>query len=61
MGWPTQEVLSAVRLQTPRPGASAGTAVGQVLYALGSQIETVPLALSRTVPEPTWWWRLLHG
>jgi hypothetical protein len=31
-----------------------------VHYALGSQQVTVALRVDRTVPEPSWWWRLTH-
>jgi hypothetical protein len=38
-----------------------GTGAGHALYALGQQIESVPLTLTRTLPEPSWWWRLVHN
>jgi hypothetical protein len=52
VGWPGQQV---------RAGGSKGTVVGRAEYVLGSQTTTVPLELVRTVPEPSWWWRLTHG
>jgi len=61
LGWPGQRVLTATQLQTVPPGGKAGTPVGTGLFALGTQIEAVPLRLAATVPEPSWWWRLVHN
>jgi hypothetical protein len=61
LGWPGQKVASVVRFGTVPPGAKAGRQVGDALYALGQQIVSVPLTTTRTVPEPSWWWRLVHG
>ncbi len=61
LGWPGQTVSSATRLQPVPPGGSAGTRAGFRTFALGTQIEVVPLRVAMTVPEPSWWWRLVHG
>lgn len=61
LGWPGQRVLTATKLQVVPPGGGAGTRVGTGLFALGTQIEVVPLRLAATVPEPSWWWRLVHN
>jgi D-alanyl-D-alanine carboxypeptidase len=61
LGWPGQRVVTATKLQTVPPGGGVGTRVGTGLFALGSQIEVVPLRLAATVPEPSWWWRLVHN
>ncbi len=61
LGWPGQKVASVVRFGVVPAGASAGHRAGDALYALGQQIVSIPLTITRTVPEPTWWWRLVHG
>jgi len=61
IGWPGQHVASVARLGTVPAGATAGSRAGIALYALGEQIEAVPLRLTDTLPEPSWWWRLLHN
>jgi len=61
VGWPGQRVLTATKVQIVPPGGEAGTRVGSGLFALGTQIEVVPLRLAATVPEPSWWWRLVHN
>jgi D-alanyl-D-alanine carboxypeptidase (penicillin-binding protein 5/6) len=61
VAWPGQQVTATTKLSTVRAGGSKGTVVGTAHYALGSQTTTVRLKLVRTVPEPSWWWRLTHG
>jgi hypothetical protein len=61
LGWPGQHVVSATKLEPVPAGGAGGRRVGTALYALGSQIQAVPLALATTVPEPSWWWRLIHN
>ena len=61
IGWPGQKVASVVRFGAVRPGAKAGSLAGHALYALGQQVESVPLTITRTLPEPSWSWRLVHG
>jgi D-alanyl-D-alanine carboxypeptidase (penicillin-binding protein 5/6) len=60
MGWPGQQVLTAARFTTVRPGARAGSRAGTALFALGHQLQAVPLTLGADLPEPTWWGRLVH-
>jgi D-alanyl-D-alanine carboxypeptidase (penicillin-binding protein 5/6) len=60
-GWPGQRVTSAVRFTMIPAGARKGTPAGHALYALGQQIESVPLTTTAQLSEPTWQWRLLHG
>lgn len=60
-GWPGQVVHSDVRFHAVTPGSRAGTRVGTVLYSLGTERQATPVVLEGTVPEPDWWWRLLHG
>jgi D-alanyl-D-alanine carboxypeptidase (penicillin-binding protein 5/6) len=59
-GWPGQQVKSTTRFVTVPPGASAGATVGTSVFAIGSESQVVPLRLTRTVPEPSIWWRLAH-
>ena len=59
-GWPGQQVKSTTRLVAVSPGASAGTTVGASVFAIGSEFQVVPFRLTRTVPEPSIWWRLVH-
>ena len=54
-------MLTVTKLQPVPPGGEAGTRVGTALFALGTQMEAVPLRLAATVPEPSWWWRLVHN
>ena len=61
MGWPGQQVTSAVEVRSVPAGARRGTGTGHVVYVLGSQRQSVPLTLTATLPEPTWWWRLIHN
>jgi hypothetical protein len=60
LGWPGQKVASVVKFGVVPPGVEAGHRAGDALYALGQQIESVPLTITRTLPEPSWWWRLVH-
>ncbi|MHB8429630.1 MAG: D-alanyl-D-alanine carboxypeptidase family protein [Acidimicrobiales bacterium] len=59
--WPGQTVRVSTRVGKVRDGAPAGEVVGQASYRLGAQDVTVRLVLSRAVPKPNWWWRLVHG
>jgi hypothetical protein len=60
LGWPGQRVAAGTKLLPVPAGGSGGHRVGTALFALGNQIEAVPLQLAATVPEPSWWWRLVH-
>jgi D-alanyl-D-alanine carboxypeptidase (penicillin-binding protein 5/6) len=60
-GWPGQRVASVSRFASVAPGSRAGTRVGTTLFGIGSQFEAVALKLAGTVPEPSVWWRLVHG
>jgi serine-type D-Ala-D-Ala carboxypeptidase (penicillin-binding protein 5/6) len=61
LGWPGQEVVAVTALDRVPPGGPRGSRVGTARFSLGNQVQSVPLQLSSTVPEPSWWWRLLHG
>ncbi len=60
-GWPGQQVHIATTLSPVPPGGHRGRVVGSASYTLGTQFDVVPLRLAATVPEPNWWWRLLHN
>ena len=61
LGWPGQQVAAVTSLKPVQAGGTQGSQVGTAQFSLGVQRETVPLKLGSTVPEPDWWWRLLHG
>jgi serine-type D-Ala-D-Ala carboxypeptidase (penicillin-binding protein 5/6) len=61
LGWPGQQVAATTALDPVRAGGPRGSMVGTAHFTLGTQSETVALKLASTVPEPTWWWRLLHN
>lgn len=61
LGWPGQQVAVAISLRPVRAGGPRGTRTGTARYSLGNQLEVVPLELKATVPEPSWWWRLIHN
>jgi hypothetical protein len=59
-GWPGQQVKSMTRFVAVRSGATSGTTIGASIFAIGSEFQVVRLRLTRTVPEPSIWWRLAH-
>jgi D-alanyl-D-alanine carboxypeptidase len=60
LGWPGQRVGTGTRLDVVPPGATVGRRVGAAGFVLGSQLQLVPVELGGTLPEPSWWWRLVH-
>jgi D-alanyl-D-alanine carboxypeptidase (penicillin-binding protein 5/6) len=60
LGWPGQRVVTGTRLDVVPPGAALGSHVGAAGFVLGSQLQLVPVELGGTLPEPSWWWRLVH-
>lgn len=61
LGWPGQRATAATTVGSVSPGGRGGTQVATTTYRLGSQVASVPLRLAATVPEPSWWWRLVHN
>jgi serine-type D-Ala-D-Ala carboxypeptidase (penicillin-binding protein 5/6) len=61
IGWPGQKIAAAISFDKVAPGTRARARAGVAYYALGTQIESVPLTLTSTLPEPTTWWRVVHG
>jgi serine-type D-Ala-D-Ala carboxypeptidase (penicillin-binding protein 5/6) len=58
IGVPGQRVVVSMAPSTTKAdGASAGT----VRFTLGPEAEAVPVRLVRRVPDPGWWWKLLHN
>ena len=61
LGVPGQQVSAAVA-PTTSPGATPDEEeVGTVRFTLGSEIATVPVRLDHRLPEPDWWWKVLHN
>jgi serine-type D-Ala-D-Ala carboxypeptidase (penicillin-binding protein 5/6) len=61
LGWPGQRVITGTKF-TPIPsGGAAGTRIGSAVYALGQQLASVPVTLGATLPQPSRWWRMVHG
>jgi D-alanyl-D-alanine carboxypeptidase (penicillin-binding protein 5/6) len=58
LGVPGQQVAVTMTTSgTKSKGLSAGT----VRITLGPQSETVPVQLLHRMPEPGWWWKVLHN
>jgi D-alanyl-D-alanine carboxypeptidase len=58
LGVPGQRVVATMAPSATKPD---GVAAGAVRFTLGAQTETVPLRLVRRVPDPGWWWKILHN
>jgi D-alanyl-D-alanine carboxypeptidase (penicillin-binding protein 5/6) len=61
LGWPGQHVVGATEPLRASGGRTSGKLVGSALWALGKQVEAVPLQLTRQPPSPSLWWRIVHG
>ncbi len=61
LAWPGQSVHSQFHLDRVPSGARQGARAGTAFYWLGTQLQAVPLRLSATLSEPSWWWRVVHG
>ncbi len=60
-GVPGQRVIATMASVAP-PGATSDVgSAGAVTFTLGTQTETVPVRLVRRVPDPGWWWKMLHN
>jgi D-alanyl-D-alanine carboxypeptidase (penicillin-binding protein 5/6) len=61
IGWPGQQIRTVTKF-TPIPsGGTAGTRIGAAVYGLGQQLTAVPVTLGGTLPQPSRWWRMVHG
>jgi D-alanyl-D-alanine carboxypeptidase (penicillin-binding protein 5/6) len=61
LGLPGQQVAVTTAPMSPSTGRDQESRVGTARFTLGEQTETVPLRLAHAVPEPTWWWKVLHN
>lgn len=60
LGVPGQRVAATMDPATASGVRAGAGSVGVVRYALGSQTETVPIRLDHSLPDPGWWWKVLH-
>jgi hypothetical protein len=61
VGWPGQHVVGATEPLPASVDRTATKLVGSALWALGEQLEAVPLQLAHQPPAPSLWWRVVHG
>jgi D-alanyl-D-alanine carboxypeptidase (penicillin-binding protein 5/6) len=61
LGVPGQRVAGAMASEAPSGAKPDAGWAGTVRFTLGPQTETVPVRLVRRVPDPGWWWKLLHN
>ncbi len=57
-GVPGQRVITTI---APSEEVGSGVSAGTARFTLGSQSETVPVRLVHRVPDPDWWWKVLHN
>jgi D-alanyl-D-alanine carboxypeptidase (penicillin-binding protein 5/6) len=58
---PGQRVAATMVSVAPSGAKTDAGSVGAVRFALGPQTETVPVRLVHRVPDPGWWWKVLHN
>jgi D-alanyl-D-alanine carboxypeptidase (penicillin-binding protein 5/6) len=65
LGVPGQRVTATLAPAAPAPTAApvarGGAASGAVRFTLGAQTETVPVRMGHRLPDPGWWWKVLHN
>jgi len=61
LGVPGQRVAAAMAPMTPSGATTDAGSVGAVRFTLGPQVETVPVRLVHRLPDPGWWWKVLHN
>jgi D-alanyl-D-alanine carboxypeptidase len=61
LGVPGQQVAATMASMTPSGAKTDAGSVGAVRFTLGPQTETVPVRLAHRVPDPGWWWKVLHN
>jgi hypothetical protein len=61
LGVPGQQVSRVTAPVAPSGGPTPARQVGSATFTLGRQSEVVVLRATRTLPEPTWWWKALHN
>jgi D-alanyl-D-alanine carboxypeptidase len=60
LGIPGQLVTATMTSMAPSGKKTGTRATGAVRYTLGSQTENVPVRLVHHLPEPGWWWKVIH-
>ena len=58
LGVPGQRVVATMAPSASKPD---GLSAGAVRFTLGPETETVPVRLVRRMPDPGWWWKVLHN
>ena len=61
LGVPGQRVAATMTSMAPSRARTGADPVGAVRFSLGSQTETVPVRLVHGMPDPGWWWKVLHN
>jgi hypothetical protein len=61
VGVPGQRVTATMAPTAPSGTGADRRSVGAVQFSLGDQTESVPVRLVHRVPEPSWWWKVLHN
>ncbi len=58
---PGQRMVAAMAPAGTSGGNTGGGPAGAVRFTLGPQAETVPVRLVHRLPDPGWWWKMLHA
>ena len=58
LGVPGQRVVATMAPSASKP---EGLSAGAVRFTLGPETEIVPVRLVRHMPDPGWWWKVLHN
>jgi len=61
LGVPGQRMVAAMAPAAPSGARTGDGPAGAVRFTLGPQTETVPVRLLHRVPDPGWWWKVLHA
>ena len=61
LGLPGQRIAVTTWSLSSPPADAARPMAGTARFTLGHETESVPLQLLRRVPEPTWWWKIVHN
>jgi len=61
LGVPGERVAATMTSMAPSRATAGADPVGAVRFSLGSQTVTVPVRLVHRMPDPGWWWKVLHN
>ena len=61
LGVPGQRVIATMAPVAPSGTTSDVGSAGMVRFALGPQTANVPVRLVHRVPDPGWWWKVVHN